>query len=60
MLNLNQENLLRIAIVVIVGGIVLIGATYLVEFLLPLISVAVVIVIAYFAYRFFKTGTFKF
>ena len=50
----------RIGVLVIVAGLLLLAFTYLVEFLIPLVALAVLIVVIYLGYKFFTTGRFGF
>lgn len=55
-----DPNLVRIVLVIVVIGLVFLAFTYLVDFLYPLIVAAVLLIIAYFIYRFTITGTISF
>lgn len=52
-----DPNLLRIIIIIVVGGLLFLAFTYLVEFFLPLITAIALIIIAYIIYRFSITGS---
>ena len=52
-----DQNLIRIVLLAIVAFLLFSAFTYLIKFLKPLIIAAVLIVIAYFIYRFSTTGT---
>lgn len=58
-LDLNTNDLIKAAIVVIIGGVVLLGVLTILTPLLPLIAVAVVLVLAYFIYQWVKQGKIK-
>lgn len=55
-----DPNVVRIVLVILVIGILILAFTYLVEFFYPLIIAALLVVVAYFIYRFLVTGTFSF
>ncbi len=60
LMQLDINSLIRIAVLIVVGGIILFALTFLVDLLLPLLVIAVFIVIAFLVFRFFKTGTIGF
>ncbi|HVZ58289.1 MAG TPA: hypothetical protein VG935_00845 [Patescibacteria group bacterium] len=51
---------IRIVLLIVVAGLVILAFTYLLEFFVPLIIAAILLVIAYFIYRFVTTGTLSF
>jgi hypothetical protein len=55
-----DPNIIRIAAIIGVVGLLFLAFTYLIEFLRPIIITVILIVIAYFVYRFFITGAISF
>jgi len=53
-------NLIRTAVTVGIIGLIILAITYLFEFLRPIIIAVVLIVIAWFLYRYFIVGTTRF
>jgi hypothetical protein len=55
-----SPEVIRVLFLVVVVGLMVLAITYLAEFLWPLIVGIVLLVIAYFVYRFLVTGTISF
>jgi len=55
-----DPNIIRIAVIIGIAALLFLAFTYLIDFLRPLIIAVILIVIAYFAYRFFITGGISF
>lgn len=55
-----DPNLVRIVFLIIVVGLIFTAFTYLVDFIRPILIAVVLLVIAYFVYRVFVTGTLSF
>lgn len=51
-----DPNFLRIGTLIIIVGILFLAFTYLIDFLRPLLIAVVLIVLAYFIYKFMVTG----
>ena len=52
-----DPNIIRLIVIIGIVALLFLAFTYLVEFLRPIIIAVILIVIAYFLYRFFITGT---
>jgi hypothetical protein len=55
-----DPNIIRIAAIIGIIGLLLLAFTYLIDFLRPIIIAIILIIIAYFIYRFFITGAINF
>ena len=52
--------LVRVALLVVIGGIVLLAFTYLAEFFIPLIVAVVLLFVAYLIFHYLIGGTITF
>lgn len=55
-----DPNIVRVVAIVGIVVLLILAFTYLVDFLRPIIIAVILIIIAYFLYRFFVTGTVSF
>ncbi len=55
-----DPNLIRIVAIIGIVGLLFLAFTYLIDFLRPIIIAVIFIIIAYFIYRFFVTGSLSF
>ncbi|MBI2315084.1 hypothetical protein HYU93_03455 [Candidatus Daviesbacteria bacterium] len=52
-----DPNIVRIALMIVVLGLLFLAFTYLIDFLRPILIAVVLIIIAYLIYRYLLTGT---